>query len=46
MPALTGQTGTLQGAVLHVEGQFRFQPLLAVAPSADSAITGLYVVYD
>lgn len=46
MRAFAGQTGTLQGALLHVEGRFHFQALLAVALCADSAITGLCVVYD
>lgn len=32
--------------LLHVEGHFSFQSLLAVALSADSAITRLCVVYD
>lgn len=37
---------TLRGALQHVGGQFSFQPLLAIVLSADSAVTGLCVVYD
>lgn len=41
-----GKQETFRRALLHVEGHFSFQPLLAVVLSADSAVTRLCVVYD
>lgn len=41
-----GKQEPFRRAMLHVEGRFSFQSLLAVALSADSAITRLCVVYD